>query len=165
VSYKLASLEPLEIEQAGIIAAVAKCGYISVKNRYKRWLKNLLGEHYYSLESRHSRGLRAHGTEGPEMRSVMRVFDVYMRKFNRQYFDTDMPKTYNLDLPEPLDQLNITDKVVDGELKITYTDMAALFDPVIDEISELIQSQIVQVEDNGSRVEISNFPRPMQIID
>jgi len=58
-----------------------------------------------------------------------------------------------MDLPEgPLDNLTIGEKVNGGELTITNEEMQSFFDPCVDQIIDLIQSQIQNVERLRNRV-------------
>jgi hypothetical protein len=74
-----------------------------------------LGErHYRALDPRGTaQKISAHTTEGKQMRAVMKAFDGQKRKFSNNVRDV------KLDLPEPLDNLNIAGKVSEGELTIT----------------------------------------------
>ena len=55
------------------------------------------------------------------MRAVMKVFDEKKKKFSNKVRDM------KLDLPTPLDNLNIPGKVVAGELTITASVTSILF--------------------------------------
>jgi hypothetical protein len=55
----------------------------------------------------------AHTMEGKQMRLVMKAFDA-----RKKVFANHVPEM-KLDLPKPLDKLNITGRVVEGELRIT----------------------------------------------
>jgi hypothetical protein len=46
-----------------------------------------------------------------------------------------------MDLPKPLSELSIDDRVYRGHITITYEDMASIFDPVVNEVPEVIQSK------------------------
>jgi hypothetical protein len=74
-----------------------------------------LGErHYRALDPRGAaRKIGARTTEGKQMRAVMKAFDEKKRKFSNNVRDV------KLDLPKPLDNLNIAGKVSEGELTIT----------------------------------------------
>jgi len=72
-------------------------------------------ENYQELDPRNaSQKISSHATEGKQMRAIMKAFDGYKRKFGKDHRDMKM------DLPEPLDDLNIENKVVGGELTITH---------------------------------------------
>jgi len=74
-----------------------------------------LGDRHYRTLDPESRGqkISAHTTEREQMRIVMKKFDGIKRKFSNNARDM------KLDLPKPLDNLNIPGKVLGGELTIT----------------------------------------------
>jgi len=80
------------------------------------------------------------------MRELMQGFDKHKGKFNRDHRDIKM------DLPYPLHNLNIDNKVVGGEITITNEDMRSFFDPCVNRIIELIQGQIDQINMKRTRV-------------
>lgn len=82
-----------------------------------------MGEkHYHALDPKSkSQKISTHTTEGGKMRAVMKVFDEKKKKFSNKVRDM------KLDLPTPLDNLNIPGKVVAGELTITASVTSILF--------------------------------------
>jgi hypothetical protein len=128
-----------------------------------------LGDRYYRALDPGSTGqkISAHTTEGEQMRAVMKVFDEKKKKFSNNVRDM------KLDLPKPLDNLNIPGKVLGGELTITKyvafilfglsvgltgfsEEMKSFFDWCVDGVVELIQGQIQQVEIKKNRVKVNN---------
>lgn len=93
------------------------------------------------------------------MREVIRVFE------SRKSHFREGAKDFRFDLPMPLEYLTVGDKVKEGEVTVTCEDMKGLFDPVIDDISELIQTQIEQIEENGSRVNVSGLLQTFKNLD
>jgi hypothetical protein len=144
VSYKVTQLEPsLELEPVtlptGLIHCLlckhqprltkrtgAKCGSIYIDGNFKRWLHELLGDRdYRELDPRNaSQKISAHDTESKQMRAIMKAFDAFKKKFVKTARDMKM------DFPEPLDNLNIDGKVVEGELTITK-EVSFIFWPFI----------------------------------
>jgi hypothetical protein len=58
-------------------------------------------------------------------------------------------------LPEPLANLNHPPVVEAGEVTIPWYDMTTFFDPVVEDVSEAIQSQIYQLQSRRSVVQVS----------
>ncbi|KAI9868488.1 MAG: hypothetical protein M1813_005932 [Trichoglossum hirsutum] len=146
VSYKVTQLEPiLELEEM-TISTSAKCGSSYIDVNFKRWLRRHLGERNYLALDPRSKGrkITTNATEGKEMRVVMKIFDEAKRKFPKH--------NKKMDLPKPLDNLNVPGKVFGGEIGISYEDMRSFFDPCVDQVIELIQGQILQVEKTKNRV-------------
>jgi hypothetical protein len=82
---------------------------------FKKWLLNLIGEDNYQKLDPHTRKLKfgSHDIEGGRMRALMKDFDIKKRQFTEDFRDI------RLDLPEPLDNLNLEGRVRGGEIKIT----------------------------------------------
>lgn len=188
ISYRVTKLEPsLKLEQVALPTGLrhhplsrlqarlnkdtaAKCGSVYIDRNFKRWLKRLLGDrNYQKLDPTNaSQKISGHHTETDKMRTIMKTFDAYKRKFAKHSRDTKM------DLPEPLDTLSIIGKVVKGELTITkyaflicqpfalalicYSkEMRSFIDPCVDPIVELIQGQLIQAERRRRRVKVKSF--------
>ena len=98
------------------------------------------------------------------MREVNQAFEGHKKGFHQLSGDMQ------LDLPPPLQKLNVSGKVEEGELNITKyvqaethfhvqadyfsKNMRQFFDPCVDRVIELIQSQIAQVESKRNRVKV-----------
>ncbi|KAG4439732.1 hypothetical protein IFR05_004810 [Cadophora sp. M221] len=166
VSYRVKALEPsFEIERisfptgalysycpAGFdpnINEGARCGSIFIDFAFKRWLRDFIGPELYSNldEEYFNDKIGSHDREGEQIRSLMKKFEVYKRKFHHNHRDIKM------DLPEPLEHLNLQDRIHEGLLIIKNRDMMSFFDPCVDSVIELISGQIAQVESLGSRVQ------------
>src|SRR5271155_5724521 len=87
----------------------AKGGSAYIDANFKGWLNKILGDRHYHTLDPESRGqkISAHTTEGEEMRDVMKAFDEKKKKFSQN----DV-RDVKLDLPKPLDNLNIPGKVL-----------------------------------------------------
>jgi len=59
--------------------------------------------------------ISTHATEGMQMRAIMQAFDRCKRRFVK-----NAPEMMYIDLPGPLDHLEIPGKVKEGELTITW---------------------------------------------
>lgn len=115
----MTQLEPsLELERVTRPTG-EKCGSIFIDENFKQWLRKTLGsKHYSKLDPRKaSQKISAHSTEGEQMRAIMRAFDAYKRKFAKS------ARPMKMDLPEPLDNLDMGEKVVGGELTISKYDL------------------------------------------
>jgi hypothetical protein len=133
VAYKVTQLEPsLELEEMTIATSKhhhllkrtlanrnnfpgAKCGSAYIDINFKRWLNKILGEKYYRALDPHSarHNISAYITEGKLMRAVMKVFDGHKKRFSINARDVQ------LDLPAPLNRLNIPGKVSEGQVTIS----------------------------------------------
>jgi hypothetical protein len=82
---------------------------------FKEWLKALLGEETYRrLDPKQlAHKLSSHNSEGRPMRQLMKTFNEKKRMFHRTQRDIRM------DLPDPLHNLEMGDRVVGGEITIT----------------------------------------------
>ncbi|KAL2073566.1 hypothetical protein VTL71DRAFT_10892 [Oculimacula yallundae] len=143
VAYKVVQLEPnLELEQATIPTSLSFVKTLHCKITGKLTFSSLL-----SLDP-NSRGqqISAHAMEGKEMRLVMKKFEMLKKTFS------GTGGLLKLDLPGSLSELNIPRRVTQGELSITSQEMKGFFDPCVDSVVELIQSQIQQVEGRNNRV-------------
>jgi hypothetical protein len=91
------------------------CGSIFIDMAFKRWLKDLLGEgNYRELDQGQlAHKISSHDTEGGRMRKLMKDFNIHKRKFKKDQRDIQM------DLPEPLHNLAMDNRVVGGEITIT----------------------------------------------
>jgi hypothetical protein len=92
-----------------------KCGSIFIDLAFKEWLKDLLGEENYQKldQTRLAHKISSHNSEGRPMRELMKKFNRLKRMFNKEHRDMRM------DLPEPLHNLNMGNRVVGGEITIT----------------------------------------------
>ena len=91
-----------------------KCGSIFIDMAFKKWLRNLLGEKYKELDQGQlAHKISSHDTEGGRMRTLMKDFNIQKRRFKKDQRDI------KIDLPEPLDNLNMGHKVVGGEITIS----------------------------------------------
>lgn len=149
VSYKVTQLVPtLELEKM-TMATSEKCGSAYIDANFKRWLQRVIGDRYYRVLDPRNIGQQVgvHTSESKQMRQLMKEFDPHKKAFSNNVGDVMM-----LDLPAPLEKLNIVGKVSEGELIITHEEMKAIFDLCVDEVVQLIQGQITQVEMKHYRV-------------
>jgi len=93
----------------------AKCGIATIDLKFKEWLRDVLGDQIYSTidvsctkECRYGQQSEA----GP-MRDIMTQFTRLRNSFNE---DT---RARRLELPEPLSDLKLDNRVEEGELRIT----------------------------------------------
>lgn len=132
VSYKVTQLEPtLELEEITIATSIrfqlsvgeavliphagAKCGSSYIDQNFKRWLNRIIGDRHYRVLDPRSAGqqIGAHTMEGRHMRQVVKRFDEKKRLFSNK------ANEIHLDLPNPLNTLNITGRITQGDLRIT----------------------------------------------
>jgi hypothetical protein len=92
-----------------------KCGSIFINLAFKKWLRHLLGESRYQLldPTQLVTKISSHDAEGAGMRELMRRFDMYKASFIEGQPDM------RLDLPAPLEHLQLDDRVIAGQIKIT----------------------------------------------
>src|SRR5689334_1727810 len=101
ISYKLKSIDPIELEGGTTVPVTSKCGFIAVDDRFKKWLKQLLGATNFAMldDTRSIRWTHARSAEGKVMRQVMKTFERLKRQFGQGANDMSFV------LPEPLDHL------------------------------------------------------------
>lgn len=103
---------PIEINAKDLIGS--KCGSIFIDLAFKTWLKDLLGNKYQELdETELVHKIKSHYREGPQMREVMDNFNTFKLRFHKDHRDMRM------DLPAPLDNLNMDNRVEGGQITIT----------------------------------------------
>jgi hypothetical protein len=92
-----------------------KCGSIFIDLAFKKWLRNLLGEKYYQMldQAQLAYKISSHHTEGRPMRELMNDFNILKKKFKKG--NRDM----RIDLPKPLDNLDMDNIVIGGQITIT----------------------------------------------
>jgi hypothetical protein len=147
----------------------AKCGSSYVDQNFKRWLKALLGDNCYRKldPSNQIEDRSGSVVEGGGMRALMKHFGQHKRRFRHDQRDIC------IDLPEPLENLSIEGRVVDGQITLTLyvciwfgkayqllkfhrQDFKSFFDPLVDQTVELLQRQITGIERRKRRVKVSN---------
>lgn len=117
VSYKVKQLQPtLQLQQIGDPTG-KRCGSIFVNLEFRKWLRQLLGDkNYQKLDPYMEMSkITSHATEGPALRDLMKAFDAWKRGFTKN-FGRDIP----IDLPAPLQDLDIPGKVNHGEITIPW---------------------------------------------
>ncbi|KAH0538333.1 hypothetical protein FGG08_005068 [Glutinoglossum americanum] len=157
VSYKVKELQPTFELKAVTFATGSKCGSMFIDLAFKKWLRDLLGEKNYQQldQTQLVHKISSHDTEGQQMRELMKEFNKLKRKFKKDHRDM------KIDLPEPLHNLDMDNRVIGGEITITKfvtaypffhsllmltsDNMRSFFDPCVDRIVELIEGQIAQV--------------------
>jgi hypothetical protein len=95
----------------------AKCGSTFIDGNFKMWLNGALtNQHYAKLDDRNaSQKISSHATETGEMREVMKEFDAFKRTFTERKHRPTMV----FDLPKPLENLTVGNKVSGGSVTIT----------------------------------------------
>lgn len=107
--------------------------------------------------------ISSHHTEGPEMRAVMKEFNNCKRRLHEG-------DDFGIELPKPLNNLDMGNRVIQGELAITKSvtahlffhsllmltsgEMQSFFDPCVRRIIGLIQDQVAQVEMQRKRLKV-----------
>ncbi|KAH0558447.1 hypothetical protein GP486_004893 [Trichoglossum hirsutum] len=115
LSYKVKELEPAFEIEAVTLATGRKCGSIFIDIAFKMWLKALLGDKYYQMLDpiQQAYKISSHHTEGRSMRELMYSFSVFKKKFKKD------SRVMKMDLPKPLDNLTLDDRVIGGQITIT----------------------------------------------
>ncbi|KAF2729144.1 actin-like ATPase domain-containing protein, partial [Polyplosphaeria fusca] len=148
VGYKVDRLDPnLDIRMMTVPIG-SNCGSSYINRDFQDWLRSILGDEYYSqLDPRtDAQRISGHAMEGAKMRELMQSFEFHKKAFNSFSEET------KLDLPSPLDNIDIEGYVESGELTVPPEVMRSLFDPYVDEAIELIQGQVGQIEAKRNRV-------------
>lgn len=93
-----------------------KCGSDSINIQFKDWLRAVLGDIYYYELDPASLGeqVSQHIIEGKGMRGLMKGFIAMKRRFSKEQNEVYM------NLPPPLDELDIPGRLIGGLLKITW---------------------------------------------
>ncbi|OAP64492.1 hypothetical protein AYL99_00464 [Fonsecaea erecta] len=142
VSYKVKQVEPsLVLERIGVPTG-DKCGAIYIDIAFKEWLRELLGNKYYERLDRNQdlQRITSHTCESKAMRQLMKSFDVLKKQFHKNHRDMA------LDLPEPLHNLTLDNRVDGGEIKITNATMMRFFNICIGKIMDLITGHLRQID-------------------
>ncbi|QDS73014.1 hypothetical protein FKW77_009110 [Venturia effusa] len=140
VSYRVKQLQPLELEKIGK-ATGRKCGSTYIDLAFKSWLLQLLGVHNYEkLDPEFDGKISSHATEGEAMRKVMKQFNERKEKFKKDSRDT------RIDLPAPLDTLNLDTRIQGGGVSTSKETMKSFFDKCVDQVVELIKGHVGQIE-------------------
>lgn len=148
VSYKARQLQPtLQLQQITVPTG-RKCGSVFINIEFQRWLRQLLGDRYYSqIDPGMGRTtIASHSIEGRAMRELMRDFDILKREFTG-----DTGQILQIDLPSPLDDLNIPGVVDFGQITLKESVMERFFDVCVGQIVTLIRDQADQIERKGGR--------------
>lgn len=159
VSYQVLAVHPvLLLDQVGQPSG-AKCGSIFINQKFKQWIRGLIGdEEYRKLDPNLDVARNAtHASETAAMRELMRRFDALKKQFGMEHRNLpltlpeplqnlDIPKNQNLDLPK---------KVNKGLIKIQRKAMEGFFDSCIGEIVMLIKDHIKRIGLRGSRPKVS----------
>ncbi|KAF2828907.1 hypothetical protein CC86DRAFT_199672 [Ophiobolus disseminans] len=143
VSYKVIKTQPsLQLEQIGSPTG-AKCGSIFINQRFKKWLRQRIGDRYYrELDPNLTLDKTASlASETPAMRSLMQDFDD-----RKEAFTAEDTRDIHLKLPPPLHELEVPGLIQLGELTITREQMESFFDACLDQILQLIVGHMKQIE-------------------
>ncbi|KAF2267873.1 actin-like ATPase domain-containing protein [Lojkania enalia] len=148
VSYKVKQLQPtLQLQEIGYPTG-RKAGSIFINAAFKVWLRKLLGEKYYSMidPTMVMNKIASHTTEGKAMRQLMRAFDAIKTNFTG-----DSGEEFTLDLPEPLENLNIPGVVDFGLITLKGSQVERFFDACVEQVVDLIKGHMFQIEARGGR--------------
>ncbi|KAK4962668.1 hypothetical protein LTR10_000295 [Elasticomyces elasticus] len=123
------------------------CGSVYIDAAFKMWLRDILGADHYSKLDPANRGqpIKPHSIETCAMRELIKRFEVQKTRFSTNTYDV------KIDLPAPLDRLDIPDRVNEGELTIYKDEMRVLFRYCMDSILDLIEEQMHQLEIKQNR--------------
>jgi hypothetical protein len=112
VSYQVKCLQPLELLRIGKPTG-EKCGSIFIDQEFKRWLRRLLTDRYYTELDPDCDINNVYGVEGQKIREIMAEFDTIKKAFEQDSGDMF------LDLPRPLNNLTLDGRVDGGQITIT----------------------------------------------
>ncbi|KAH7115268.1 hypothetical protein B0J11DRAFT_471111 [Dendryphion nanum] len=153
VSYTVRQLHPsLQLELVSKPTG-AKCGSIFINMAFKNWLRLLIGEENYRQLDPYmeTNKISSHSTEGRAMRELMKDFDARKHLFHANY-----TKDINIDLPAPLNNLNIPGRVDRGEITIPSDRMESFFDQSVEPIVTLINDHLKEIRKKGTGIRTKN---------
>ncbi|KAF2473069.1 actin-like ATPase domain-containing protein [Lindgomyces ingoldianus] len=147
VSYEVKQLEPLQLAQIGYPTG-RKCGSIFINLEFKKWLRELIGDKHYQKLDPHMEmsKITSHAVEGRALRELMKNFNAQKEVFTKNY-----GRSISMDLPAPLENLDIPGKVNHGEITISCTKMEQFFDVCVDQVVDLITGHMYHIEQDGGR--------------
>lgn len=152
IAYAVKSLEPhLELVQVSQPSSI-KCGGSFVDANFKGWLRRAIGrENFAKLDKENAlRPISTHTSESGPMRELMKRFDA-----KKKTFSNATQSIIRIDLPPPLDGLNVEGRVRDGELTIHPQEMGNIFKYCVNKVVELIDDLAERVTmDNSKRIKV-----------
>ena len=129
-----------------------KCGGSFVDVSFKGWLRRAIGrENFAKLDKENAlRPISTHTSESGPMRELMKRFDA-----KKKTFSNATQGIIRIDLPPPLDGLNVEGRVRDGELTIHPQEMGNIFKYCVNKVVELIDDLAERVTmDNSRRIKV-----------
>ena len=100
----------------------AQCGSAFIDTAFKNWLRKILGvENYAKLDPLNAQNrINAHTLETGPIRKLVEKFVIKKHAF------TSTDEDIRIDLPEPLNALDVEDRVRQGELTIRRSERSPL---------------------------------------
>jgi hypothetical protein len=93
----------------------ANCGWNAIDKNFNHWLAQALGDQNYQfLDHETLTGNNSRLTDPSKLKLFMSEFKALRRRFSERYRRSE--HAYQLDLPEPLQHLNVEEVVEDGVL-------------------------------------------------
>lgn len=153
IAFMVKSLDPhLELVRVSE-PSKNKCGGSFVDANFKGWLRQVaIGpDNFAKLDKENAlRPISTHTSESGPMRELMKRFDVKKKTFS--HATTGLIR---IDLPPPLDGLNVEGRVRDGELTIHPQEMGNIFKYCVNKVVELIDDLAERVTmDNHRRIKV-----------
>ncbi|KAH9212735.1 hypothetical protein DL95DRAFT_463734 [Leptodontidium sp. 2 PMI_412] len=138
ITYRVESTKDAFVIREAVVGTGDKCGAIFIDKEFKSWLRQKLGQEKFGMIR--NEWLR------PESR-MMRTFEEAKMSFeddNIMAFVT-MPPEISREDDEALD-------IEDGEMRLDPEDMREIFDPCVNRVLTLIDSQIEEVSSQAASV-------------
>ncbi|KAH7336643.1 hypothetical protein BKA65DRAFT_37690 [Rhexocercosporidium sp. MPI-PUGE-AT-0058] len=154
ITYRVESTKDAFIIKEAVVGTGDKCGAIFIDREFKSWLQRKLGAEKF--------GMIRHEWLRPESR-MMRTFEEAKMSFeddNIMAFVT-MPPEISREDDEALD-------IEDGEMRLDPEDMREIFDPCVNRVLTLVDSQIDEISSQGATVKyilvVGGFGKSMYLL-
>lgn len=133
ITYHVRELSPLRLEEA-LVGNGALCGSAAVNSRFEDHIKERLGlDRFRDMQQHNPRAWHA----------ALEYFEESTRRGLR----SDSKRIYAVPLPDLPDDEEIS--LVKGLLILTTEEMKSIFDPVIEQILNLVQGQVNELQQRG----------------
>lgn len=139
ISYRVGQLQPsLGISEVAV-GSGAKCGSTFVDRNLLKLLRHKLGEERFKILCEKNNGM--------VLNRLMSEFEGVKRSFGSSY----VPGSANY-LPMHGFANDSAAGIIEGQFELTHEDLKLCFDPIVDQIVDLIQGQVDAVCDTGASV-------------
>ncbi|KAG4436977.1 hypothetical protein IFR05_007547 [Cadophora sp. M221] len=143
ISYRIEESRPLVLQEVGY-ATGGKFGASYIDAAFQVWLQGKIGSENYAklIKDSAESAIGAHSTISKDMQQLMTAFEPVKRLFDGTGGDKTVALPRILE-DIPADRAN---GVRDGEVIITAKELGLLFNPIVEQILDLVERQINQVQ-------------------